>query len=166
MDPARIDALLDTAMFGAVSEDVAVFVFERAAHREVGAGEFFFRQGERGGAAFLLQSGRVRVIRAWGGQEHLLRHLGSGDCFGEVALLDFGPRSASVVADEPCTALEITASVLRRIAEIDPMQFTLIYMNLGRELGRRLRDADERLFRSRIESVSGGVAEGYSFAVL
>jgi hypothetical protein len=71
-----------------------------------------------------------------------------------------------VVADEDCAALEITAPLLRRIGRQAPQQFALIYMNLGRELGRRLRDADERLFRSHVAVVPGDVAEGYAFTVI
>jgi CRP-like cAMP-binding protein len=154
-------------MFGAVNDEVAAFVLEQAESWSVAAGESFFRQAERGQSAFLLQSGRVRVLKEWGGQEHLLRHLGAGDCFGEVALLDFGPRSATVRAEEPCQALEITPPLLRRIGQQHPEQFALVYMNLGRELGRRLRDADNRLFRTLVGDEGTGVgAEGYAFAIL
>jgi CRP-like cAMP-binding protein len=105
------------------------------------------------------------VIKHWNGRAHVLRELAAGDCFGEVALLDFGPRSASVRANEDCEALELSALDLRQLAEHDPVQFALIYMNLGRELSRRLRDADERLFGSRFGPAESHAAEGYEFSV-
>ena len=80
---------------------------------------------------------------------------------GEVALIDFCPRSASVLADEDCTAIELSSSDLRAVYNRDLKQYALIYMNMGRELGRRLREADERLFRAKIET--GAVTEGYAF---
>jgi CRP/FNR family cyclic AMP-dependent transcriptional regulator len=166
MDAGRIEALRSTAMFGAVKEDVIVFVLEHAESRHVEAGEFFFRQSDEGRSAFLLESGSVSILKEWAGESEHLRRLGVGDCFGEVALLDFGPRSASVVADTPCQALEISAPLLRLVGKSDPAQFALIYMNLGRELSRRLRDADERLFRSHVEPSASGVADGYAFAVI
>ena len=104
------------------------------------------------------------MIKRWRGEDYRLRGLAAGDCFGEVALLDFGRRSASVRADADCTALEISSRDLRALGGQDTEQFALIYMNLGRELARRLRDADERLFRSRY-----GIdlpVEEYAFAAM
>ena len=48
---------------------------------------------------------------------------------------------------------------IRGVAVSDPEQFAMIYMNLGRELSRRLREADERLFKARFEQAD--VAEGW-----
>ena len=151
-------------MFGAIREDIVSFILARAKQVELPAAEYFFRQGERGSSAFLLERGSVSVIKEWQGQEHLLRRLVAGDFFGEVALLDFGARSASVLADRDCGALEITARDLQQVAKLDAEQFGLIYMNLGRELSRRLRDADDRVFRARFE-VNEAI-DGYTFAVM
>ena len=168
MDRERIRALQATAMFGALREDALAWLLERAKPRSVARGASFFEQGDRGGSAFLLERGRVSVVKLWEGREHLLRRLSAGDCFGEVALLDFGPRSASVRADEDAAALEFGARDLRELARFDPEQFALVYMNLGRELSRRLRDADERLFRASVSAAAGeragsGPAVGYVF---
>ena len=83
-----------------------------------------------------------------------LRVLEPGDCFGEMALLDLFPRSASVRAQDPSRALEITAADLLRLFEHDVEQFALVQMNIAREMCRRLRETDEMLF----EAVMGGQA--------
>jgi len=165
MERARIEALQATAMFGALSDAAVAVLLERAVPRRVGAGDVFFEQGEPGRSAFLLEAGHASVVKLWDGEAHLLRHLGPGDCFGEVALLDFGPRSASVRADVACEAIEIGAADLRVLARHDPEQFALVYMNLGRELSRRLRDADERLFRTRLAADPPEAVDGYQFAI-
>jgi CRP/FNR family cyclic AMP-dependent transcriptional regulator len=164
METSRIEAAQRTAMFGAISSEVVELLCKRANEVTIDAGEHFFRQGERGSSAFLLESGVVLIHKQWEGEEYLLRRLESGDCFGEVALLDFGPRSASVRAETRCTALEISARDLRSIANESAEQFALIYMNLGRELSRRLRDADERIFLSKIEH--SPISDGYTFAAV
>jgi CRP-like cAMP-binding protein len=138
-------------MFGAVRDEIVEFIVERAEVVEFAAGAYFFRQGESGSCAYLLESGDVEVLKMWEGKEYLLRALSEGDCFGEVALLDFGDRSASVRATSDCRALMISARDLQQVAKQDAVQFGLIYMNLGRELSRRLRAADERVFRARFE---------------
>jgi CRP-like cAMP-binding protein len=149
-------------MFGAVREDVLALVVDLAEEVTAGSGDYFFRQDERGSCAYLLEAGEVEVLKVWGGAEHPLHRLSAGDCFGEVALLDFGPRSASVRATQDSRALAISARALRDVAKHDAEQFALIYMNLGRELGRRLRAADDRVFRTRFESSSA--IEDYSYA--
>jgi len=82
------------------------------------------------------------------GRELPLRELGVGDCFGEMALLDLFPRSASVRAVEDCRAMALKPDHLYRLYEHDPGQFAMVQMNIAREMSRRLREADEQLFRA------------------
>ncbi len=60
------------------------------------------------------------------------------------------PRSACVIAITDCSAIELTPQALAELFERDAEQFALIQMNIGREVCRRLRAADERLFRIRM----------------
>ena len=166
MERDRIEALQATAMFAALKDDAVALLLERAKSRRVDAGACFFEEGDVGRSTFLLERGTATVVKHANGREHVLRQLGPGDCFGEVALLDFGPRSASVRADVDCEAIELDASDLRLLGRSDPEQFALVYMNLGRELGRRLRDADRRLFRAHLAVDDAGAAEGYEFSAL
>jgi len=65
-----------------------------------------------------------------------------------MALMDLGHRSASVMAVKDCIAIELSTASFYRIYEKNLEQFALLQMNIGREVSRRLRDADERLFRA------------------
>ena len=87
------------------------------------------------------------VIKGWQGNDTELHRLGAGDCFGEMALMDLFPRSASVFAIEDCRAIELAAADLLRLFERDAEQFALIQMNIGREVCRRLRATDEQLYQ-------------------
>jgi CRP-like cAMP-binding protein len=62
--------------------------------------------------------------------------------------MDRLPRSASIRAVEDCTAIRLSAANLHQVYERDPKQFALIQMNMGREVSRRLRESDNRLFRA------------------
>ena len=97
---------------------------------------------------FVLESGRVSVMKEWRGRQLLRHEFGPGDCFGEMALMDLLPRSASVQALEDCVAIELRHEHLYRLFKHDAEQFALIQMNMGREVSRRLRDTDELLFRA------------------
>ena len=146
----RIELLQRMPIFGALREDTLENLLADAPLVERRAGECFFREHDAAAAMYVLDSGRVEVFRSWQGRDHLLHELGPGDCFGEMALMDLQPRSATVRALEDCRAIELATSALYRLFERDPEQFALIQMNLGRELSRRLRMADELLFRARI----------------
>lgn len=161
MDAERIRFLQQVPIFGGVSGNTIGFLLERVPNVAIAGGEYFFREGSRGQSTFVLEEGRVSIWRQKAGEEHLLGQLGRGACFGEVALLDFGPRSASVRADVACRAIELTARDLLSVSKRNLEQLTLIYMNLGRELSRRLRAADDRLVRARLEG--SALAEAYDF---
>jgi CRP/FNR family transcriptional regulator, cyclic AMP receptor protein len=100
------------------------------------------REGEEAASMFLLLRGRVEVRTEEGGVRLRLGTLGPGDCFGEMGILDLQPRSASVVALEPSEALELSSMAIHGLYEHDLEQFALLWMNLARELSRRLRQAD------------------------
>jgi CRP-like cAMP-binding protein len=113
-----------------------------------------------GHSADLIEAGELSVFKIWEDEEDLLRRLRPVDCFGGVALLDLGPRSGSVRADTDARAIEIRSIDLLAVSRIDAEQFALIYMNLGRELSRRLRQADERIFRTRVQNGSAEPKRG------
>ena len=145
MQPTQLDLLQSMPIFGAIRNDALQFLLEQARVVVVLAGEFFFRENDRATSMFVLETGRAVVIKGWQGHDTELHRLGAGDCFGEMALMDLFPRSASVFAIEDCRAIELAAADLLRLFERDAEQFALIQMNIGREVCRRLRATDERL---------------------
>ena len=79
------------------------------------AGQLVVRQGARGDRFYVLLDGQVRVVRiAADGHEERLATLGPGDYFGEAALVENVPRTASVVAETPARLLSLDAGHFRR----------------------------------------------------
>lgn len=138
-------------IFGGIREDILELLLGMSPSIAVKSEDFFFRENDPGKSLFVLESGKVAVTKLWKGKQHLLRHLGKGDCFGEMALMDLLPRSASVMAIEDSAALEISFASLHKILKKDLGQFTLMQMNMGREVSRRLREAYEQIFRLEAE---------------
>jgi len=64
-----------------------------------------------------------------------------------MALLDLYPRSSSIMASSPCQVIEISQKALFELYQEDLEQFTIIQMNIGRAISRRLRLSDEQLFQ-------------------
>jgi CRP/FNR family cyclic AMP-dependent transcriptional regulator len=152
MEKGRLEMLQRMPIFGGIGEDTLEFLLRLSAIIAVRSGEYFFRETDMGDSLFVLETGKVAVMKSWKGDEHLLRELGKGDCFGEMAVMDLFPRSASVLALEDCTAIQISVANLYQIYEKDIEQFTMIQMNMGREVSRRLRTADEQIFRIEVEN--------------
>jgi CRP/FNR family cyclic AMP-dependent transcriptional regulator len=150
MQPNRIELMQQMPIFGAIREDALAFLLAPAPVVQIAAGDCFFREGDPAQSMFVLEAGRVTVSKSWQGHDLVLRRLGRGDCFGEMALLDLFPRSASVRADEDCSAVVLSPDHLYRLFEHDAEQFALIQMNIGREISRRLRVTDDLLFRARM----------------
>ena len=150
MEQPRIELLQRMPVFGGIRADILQFLVSVCPVVSVPVNGFFFREHDQADSMFVLEAGRVAVMKSWGGQQHLLRVLKKGDCFGEMAVMDLCPRSASVRAAEDCTALRVSAANLYQVYARDLKQFALIQMNMGREVCRRLRDSDDRLFRAKM----------------
>lgn len=146
MPQDSIELLQAMPLFGGVSEHALRLLLGSSRKLVVPSGGFFFRENEPGTSMFVLREGRVGIVKSWGSRNYLLRYLEAGDCFGEMALLDLYPRSASILAVAKCIAIEIPTGSLHQLYQQDLEQFALIFMNIGREISRRLRDADRRLF--------------------
>lgn len=161
MPSTHLQILQEMPIFGGISEETLTFLLDNTQHVEIAKNEFFFREKDPGNSMFVLETGTVAVIKNLKQTDYLLSALGPGDCFGELALIDFYPRSASVKALEPCSAIEFSTSVLHKLYVSDLKQFTMIQMNMGREVSRRLRDADERLFRELVRNDEDPTKRGF-----
>lgn len=146
-DRPELRCLQAMPVFGGVDARSLDWLIQRAPRVRVAAGGWFFREGDRGTTLYVLLQGRVTLSRSLDGVEEPLGSLAAGDCFGEMALLDLSPRSATVCAAEDSLALAIDAGLLYLLYKQAPESYTIILMNLSRELSRRLRAADERLSR-------------------
>ncbi len=152
MHHQRIKILQNMPIFGGIRDDILEFILETAEIVFVPAGEYFFRENEIGNSMFVLEKGKIAVTKSWKERDYLLMEMREGDCFGEMSLIDLGPRTASALAIEDCSAIKLSNSNILRIYRKDLEQFTIIQMNMGREVSRRLRNMDNSLFQARMEA--------------
>ncbi len=134
-------------IFGGIREDILEFILAEARIVSISRGDYFFRENVRGTSMYVLEQGKVLVTKHWEGHEYMLAEMGKGDCFGEMSLIDLGPRTASVLALEDCRAIKLTNVNILKIYQHDLEQFVMIQMNMAREISRRLRRTDEILFQ-------------------
>lgn len=101
------------------------------------ANHTIFRQGEEGRSLYIIVSGRVKVHIG----DKLLAEVEPGKYFGEMAVFDTQPRSASVTTLEPCEFLELTQEQLYDAIEETPE----IAVNIIRELSRLIRRLNDNI---------------------
>jgi CRP/FNR family transcriptional regulator, cyclic AMP receptor protein len=102
---ARIQLLQRMPIFGGIQTEILRFLLPFCPVVSVPIDEFFFRERDQGDSLLVLETAKAAVLKSWQGQDHLIQFLRAGDCFGEMAVMDHRPRSASVRAREDCTAI-------------------------------------------------------------
>jgi CRP/FNR family transcriptional regulator, cyclic AMP receptor protein len=103
-------ALRGVEIFARLNRRQLARLAKLATRREFPAGAPILRAGDSGVALYVVVSGRVRITLRSGetGMEWLLREMGPGEAFGEIALIDGGPRAADVTAAEPTECVLIS----------------------------------------------------------
>src|SRR5438876_9744034 len=114
MQQKRTELLQQIAIFGGIRDDILGFILSLAPVVRVYQGDFFFMEGDTAESMFVLEEGRAIALKGMSGKQDRIREFKPGDCFGEMSLMDFSPRSASVQAIQNCTALEISTVCLQR----------------------------------------------------
>ena len=110
------------------------------------SGAVIFSDGELGRTMYLLVKGEVEVRgRSAGGRHVPLVRLGPGECFGEMALVELQPRSATVVATRKSVLYSLNNLDLYRLFQNDNYAYVIVLQNICRLLSRRLRKADGRI---------------------
>jgi HEAT repeat protein len=135
----RILLLKSAPMFARVAGEDLVPLARVAEEVQYAAGEEIFAEGDTGTDLYLVLSGKVDVTR----KGETVAELGAGEAFGEMAVLDEAPRSASATAAEDCELLRIGSEefyeILHEQAEIAE--------GVIRVLTARLREATRELTR-------------------
>jgi CRP-like cAMP-binding protein len=102
------------------------------------------RKGDHGDALFMVLEGEVRARVMIGGQETTLATMGVGECFGELAVIDQGPRSADVIANQPSVLVKVSEAALRKMFAEAPALAAPFMLALTRVIAQRIRNMTKR----------------------
>ncbi|HEO65077.1 MAG TPA: Crp/Fnr family transcriptional regulator [Spirochaetes bacterium] len=105
------------------------------------ANQIIFCEHEPGDDFYLIQTGKVRLNKVVGTKEKTLDILGEGDIFGEMAILEEAPRSATAIAQEPVTALNFNKANFETLLVSDPQ----LAIKLLKIFSKRIYEAKRRL---------------------
>jgi CRP-like cAMP-binding protein len=133
----RLDRLAKVPLFKGLSKRELRLIDQRADEVHVKAGRTLAKQGERGREFLLILEGQARVER----DGKVIARLKDGDVFGEMALIDNEPRSASVIADGPMALMVVSRPMFGDMLESSPS----LQRKVRASLSARLREADRKL---------------------
>lgn len=134
--------------------DLNLPAFERfAVHYE--AGDLIFCEYEPGDSFYLIQAGRVQILKILGGIEKTVDVLQPGEVFGEMAILDDSPRSASAVAVDSVKALQFNKANFEILMQGQPQ----IALKLLKLFSKRIYDQRRRFMILTLSDVNARIAD-------
>ena len=143
MPPPTVARLREIGLFGGLGDDLLETFVGALERIDVGSGVDVFHEGEAGRDLFVILDGEVEVLRrSKRGHETRVALLGPGDWFGEMSILDVLPRSATMRVVAPAQLLRFSAHDLDTLYRRDVRAYSLLVLNIAREISRRLRVAD------------------------
>jgi len=156
--PVSATILREIGLFGGLDEATLEVLAAELPRMQAAIGESVVCEGDPASEMFVVVGGELEVVkRSPGGSDVRVAMLGPGDWFGEMAIVDVQPRSATVRCLAPTILLRMSAEhVDRLLYRQDLKAYSLLIMNIARELSRRLRVADGIL-----SQFVGSVADQY-----
>ena len=157
-----LEALRSVPLFASLDDDAATELRRLLSDKKVPQNTRLFKQGDKGDAMYLIESGRVRIsIRDDEDQELTLAELAQGDFFGEMSIIDGRQRSAdarviedaqfailsrdvflSFVRGNPDVALEMLSALTDRLRRTDELLRSRVSRNANEEEKARLTLSD------------------------
>ncbi len=153
--PLSTTVLRTVPLFAGLSDEQLRLLVGVVTRRNVARGTIVIVEGDPTDSLYIIIAGRLKVMMSdTEGKEVILAMLGPGEFFGEMGLIDDSPRSATVMAVEPCDLIVITKREFKKILA-DNFEMAMTVM---RGLVRRLRDADRKIGSLALLDVYGRVA--------
>ncbi len=143
-----IDFLQSIPLFDSLKHSEIVRLERNLHDRNFSKGEEIFFEGEPGAALYIIKEGKVEIYKNYKEDKILLATLGEGTFFGELALFDESPRSATAVATKDTLLLAFSKPSLAQFSEKNPASGFKISMRLGEILSQRLRTANDQIEES------------------
>src|SRR5262245_44980423 len=149
--PADSDLLAEVPFFQLLDADERASLASLLDHVKFPAGHPLFNYGDPGDCLYVIRSGACEIFfKADTGTRIVLETPGAGDVFGEISLLDGGPRTASVVVTEDLDALKVDRADLDAFLRLKPAAA----LDLLTATGKRLRTTADRLRHTATRNVN------------
>ena len=136
------DQLASFALFGGLDPSCCALLADRMSVEAIKNADVIYEEGDPAHELYVVVEGRLEVMKSTNPGLVGISPLGPGDFFGEMSFLDMQPRSATVRAVSDVKLWRMDYAALRDTYKTDMKCYTLVVMNIAREMSRRLRRAD------------------------
>ncbi len=131
-------------IFAGLDDSALELLLGRARRTVVPAGGVIVREGEPGNHLYLIVSGSVRICKRFDQPDQVeLARLNPGDFFGEMCILETLPRAATAQAASDSTLYALPSLAFYDLFRAKPEQYSILILNIARDVSRRLRRLDE-----------------------
>ncbi|GAA1347021.1 Crp/Fnr family transcriptional regulator [Falsarthrobacter nasiphocae] len=152
----ELEVLRRAPLFASIGDDAFALLTKELTEVNLTRGSSLFKEGDQGDQLYFILSGKIKLgRRAPDGRENLLAILGPGEIFGEMALFDPSPRTATATAVSETRLVGLKHENLRDVLQTRPEVST----QLLQALARRLRRTNESLADLVFSDVPGRVAK-------
>jgi CRP-like cAMP-binding protein len=145
---SRVEELQKYALFGGLRQEQIEFALKFMEESWIEEGSSILKEGEPNDRIYFILEGCVAVTKCG----KLLSEFSQGDSFGEMEVIDIMPTAATIHALTRTNVLTISNRNLHHIYKGDLLTFSMLIMNLARDLSRRLRHANEMVVQKPPES--------------
>ncbi len=137
--------LSEIAILGGFSDRQLSEIFKYLEEAVYEPGEYIFQKGDEPSYIYIVKKGTIDLLITK--QKVILKKktLAAGDCFGEASLMAMHKHTATAIAREASEVMVLSRRALLQLRKEDSKLFSLLMMNIARELARRLELTDEIL---------------------
>jgi signal transduction histidine kinase len=141
--------LHENRLFSALDAAELQLLRQQCVERELPSGAELFKEGDPGDGIYVIRSGQVQISALIEQKERrVLGRLGPGDFFGEMAVLDSEPRSATATTEQPTSLYFIPRESMLALLETSPR----LAVRLVREFSQRMRDFNRRYIQESLQA--------------
>jgi CRP/FNR family cyclic AMP-dependent transcriptional regulator len=139
------DFLAKIPIFGGLQGEYLDWIVDAGTMGDVPAGNEVITEGEPARSVFVVCGGELEICKRGKQGDVRLAVLREGDCLGEMSIIDIQPRSATARALTDVVLFRLSHTSIAKLYRAHPQVYTMLVMNIAREISRRLRVADRVL---------------------
>lgn len=142
------DFLCKHSMFGGLTDEQLILIQGYLDETTYAKGTYILKQGENNNTVYFIAEGDVSIRKhpqGKEGQERVITTLHVGDSFGEMELIDIQSCAASVVCLTDTKVISLSNNNLYKLSGISLKTYTMLILNLARDISRKLRSTDTLL---------------------
>ncbi len=139
MEYSDIEPIVEKiSLFGGIEKAVIKKIFNHCEQVEKETGDLLFHENDPATEIFIIIKGKIKLIHDIDETPYELIELLPGASLGETSVIGIQPHGSSAVVTESTSLLVLSRQLLNNLHEQEPEIFTLLILNIARELARRL----------------------------